>query len=165
MTAIATDNILLASASVTVEARDGAAKPASVSILAYSGGIMTVGSWGPIAIDLAGLDLPKGQVGILADHDASLRGVVGHGTAEIRDNALVVAGSIPPVTDVARQVIEPAKGGFDLQASVGVEPIEHVRVRAGETVGVNGRILTAPAGGMTLVKRGRLREVSVVALA
>lgn len=165
MTAVATDSILLASASVTVEARDGGSKPASVSILAYSGGLMTVGSWGPIAIDLAGLDIPKGQIGILADHDSSLRGVVGHGTAEVRDNALVVAGSIPPVTDVARQVIELAKGGFDLQASVGVEPIEHVRVRAGETVGVNGRILTAPIGGMTLVKRGRLREVSVVALA
>ena len=165
MTAVATDNIMLASASVTVESRDGASRPASVSIVAYSGGIMTVPGWGPIAIDLAGLAIPKGQIGILADHDASLRGVVGHGTAEVRDSALVVAGSIPPVTDVARQVIELAKGGFDLQASVGVEPIEHVRVRAGETVGVNGRILTAPAGGMTLVKRGRLREVSVVALA
>jgi len=165
MTAVTTENILLASASVTVEARDGTSKPASVSILAYSGGVMTVPGWGPIAIDLTGLDIPKGQIGILADHDASLRGVVGHGTAEVRDNSLIVAGSISPATDVARQVIELARGGFDLQASVGVEPIEHVRVRAGETVGVNGRTLTAPTGGMTLVKRGRLREVSVVALA
>ncbi|MDZ4831012.1 MAG: hypothetical protein SGJ09_12545 [Phycisphaerae bacterium] len=66
------------------------------------------------------VDIPKGQIGIFADHDSSLRGVVGHGTAVVRDNALIVAGSITPVTDVARQVIELAKSGFDPQASVGV---------------------------------------------
>jgi hypothetical protein len=60
----------------------------------------------------------------------------------------------------ARQIIEMSKAGFAFQASVGVEPLEHERVRPGERVEVNGRSLSA-ARGFTLVKRGRLREVSI----
>jgi len=36
---------------------------------------------------------------------------------------------------------------------------------AGQTIAANGQSLTAPAGGLTLIARGRLREVSIVASA
>jgi len=145
-----------------VEITAGAKQP-TVSILAYSGGVMNVPGWGQIAIDLAGLDC-SGQVRILADHDASLGGIVGHGKAEVRDGKLLVAGAVAASGEAAQRVVQLAKDGFEFQASVGVEPVEHAPVRAGERVEANGRILAAQQGGFTLVKKGKLREVSIVAL-
>jgi predicted ATP-grasp superfamily ATP-dependent carboligase len=60
--------------------------------------------------------------------------------------------------------VELAKNGFEFQASVGVEPVEHGRVKPGEKVQVNNRTLSAPEGGFTLVRKGKLREVSIVSM-
>ena len=134
-----------------------------LDILAYCGGLMNVPGWGALAIDLAGLDL-AGQVRVLADHDATLDGILGHGTAETRDGRLRVSGAISATTDTARRVVELARNGFEFQASVGVEPVEHGRVKPGEKVQVNNRTLSAPEGGFTLVRKGKLREVSIVSM-
>ncbi len=134
-----------------------------LDILAYNGGLMRVPGWGPLAIDLAGLDL-AGQVRVLADHDSSIEGILGHGKAEARDGKLLVSGAISSTTEAARRVVELAKNGFEFQASVGVEPVEHAKVKAGEQVQVNNRTLSAPEGGFTLVRKGKLREVSIVSM-
>lgn len=134
-----------------------------LDIVAYNGGLMRVPGWGALAIDLAGLDL-AGQVRVLADHDSSLDGILGHGTAETRDGRLRVSGAISATTDTARRVVELARNGFEFQASVGVEPVEHARVKPGEKVQVNNRTLSAPEGGFTLVRKGKLREVSIVSM-
>lgn len=157
--AIATDSMLLAAADVAVEAAAGERATPTISIVAYGGDVMTVPGWGPVAIDLAGLDA-DGQIPLLADHDARVGGVVGHGAAVVRDGRLVVTGVVSGAGVAARQIIEMSQAGFAFQASVAVEPIEHERVRPGERVEVNGRSLSA-ARGFTLVKRGRLREVSI----
>ncbi len=68
-----------------------------VSILAYSGGIMKVPGWGNIVIDLSNLDA-SGGVAILSDHDSTRRGVVGHGSAQVRDNRLIVTGLVDGTT-------------------------------------------------------------------
>ena len=65
--------------------------------------------------------------------------------------------------EAARQIVEMTSGGFSFQASVGVEPVEHDRVQPGVKVQVNGRSLSSPRG-FTLVKQGRLREVSITPL-
>ncbi len=161
--AIATDSILLAAADVAIEAAGGERKRPEISMLAYGGGIMYVSGWGDVAIDLAGLDA-GGQVPLLADHDARVGGAVGHGTAEVRDGRLFVAGVVSGAGEAAQQIVEMARGGFQFQASVGVQPEEHERIRAGEKVMVNGRSLSSPRG-FTLVKRGRLREVSITVVA
>ncbi len=158
---VATDELLLSAAEVEIQAASG--KPPAVTIVAYTGGLMAVPGWGPVAIDLAGIDAAE-QVGILADHNSSLAGIVGHGKAVVANGRLLVQGTITPSTDAARQVIELAKGGFRFQASVGVAPLDYQRVRSGETVEVNGRALKAPASGFTLVRAGVLREVSIVAI-
>lgn len=145
-----------------VEVACGEKQP-RVEILAYSGGLMNVPGWGPLAIDLSGLDL-SGQVRILADHDSSIGGIVGHGTAEAKDGRLLVSGAVLSTTDAAKRVVELAKNGFEFQASVGVEPGEKVQVKAGESVDVNNRTLKASSGGFTLVRRGKLREVSIVSM-
>jgi len=158
---VAADELLLSAAEVEIQATG---KPPAVTIVAYTGGLMSVPGWGPVAIDLAGIDASAEQVGILADHNSSLAGIVGHGKAVIANGRLLVQGTITPSTDAARQVVELAKGGFRFQASVGVAPLEYERVRAGELVEVNGRALKAPASGFTLVRAGVLREVSIVAI-
>jgi len=134
----------------------------AVEIMAYGGGLMTVPHWGLIAIDLSGLEL--GQVPILADHESRRSGVVGHGLAHVQDGRLIVAGSVSATTIAAREIVDAAKNGFPWQASVGVQVLEHRAVRSGETITVNGREIMAPTGGMTLVERGRLREVSITSL-
>ena len=55
---------------------------------------MNVPGWGPVVIDLAGLDLSAPQVSILANHNATRKGVVLHGRAEIDNHRLTVAGQI-----------------------------------------------------------------------
>jgi len=161
MTSVATDNLLLAAPEVAIEA-GGEPKRPRISIVAYTGGVMRVPGWGDVAIDLAGLDA-SGQVPLLADHDARVGGVVGHGEANVVDGRLIVAGVMSGTGEAARQIVEMSAGGFSFQASVGVEPVEHERVAPGNKIEVNGRTLSSPRG-FALVKQGRLREVSITPL-
>ena len=159
----APETLLLAARDVRVEAAAGGKTP-TVSIVAYTGGLMVVQGWGPIVIDLAGVDVSAPQISILADHDATLRGVVGYGRATVSDGKLLVAGAIAPTTSAARQIIELARAGFAFQASVGVTPVQWERIKAGDSVAVNGRVIRATGQGYTLVRASTLREVSIVAI-
>ncbi|MDA1185822.1 MAG: hypothetical protein O2930_14405, partial [Acidobacteria bacterium] len=161
MAVTVTDDLLLAATEVGIEAGSEPNRP-RISILAYSGGLMRVPAWGDVALDLDGLDA-SGQIALLADHDARVSGVIGHGTAEARDGKLLVNGVLSGAGEAAKQIVVMTRGGFQFQASVGVTPTEHERVRPGEAVEVNGRTLSA-AGGFTLVRKGKLREVSVTPL-
>lgn len=157
----ATEELLIAAAEVEIQA---AGKTPAVSIVAYTGGQMVVPGWGPLVIDLAGVDVSASQVSILADHDSTLRGVVGFGRASVANGKLIVAGTIAPTTGAARQIIELARSGFQFQASVGVAPSEWKRVAAGDVVEVNGRAIRATGHGFTLVRSSALKEVSIVAI-
>lgn len=135
-----------------------------VRVLAYNGGIITVARWGRVVIDLANLELPE-SIPLLADHDQRVGSTVGHGSPTVEDGALVIDGTLSGASDAARQVADSAARGLPWRASVGVEVLERRNVRAGETIEVNGRSITAESGGFTLISRGRLREVSVVPVA
>lgn len=155
------DDLLLTAAGVEIEAAGKDARP-KISVVAYTGRIMRVPGWGDIAIDLAGLEA-GGQVPLLADHNASVGSVVGHGEPAVANGRLMVAGVVSGAGEPARHVVEMARGGFQFQASVGVAPTEHERVKPNQMVEVNGRSLSSP-GGFTLVRKGRLREVSITPL-
>ncbi len=161
MTVTALHKMLLSAPDVAVEAGAEPKRP-RISIVAYSGGVMRVPGWGDVAIDLAGIDA-SGQIALLADHEARVSGVVGHGSAEVRDGRLLVQGIMSGASEAARQIIEMSHSGFAFQASVGVAPDEHERVRPNVKVEVNGRTLSAPRG-FTLVRSGKLREVSITPL-
>jgi hypothetical protein len=158
---LAIDEMLFATSEVEIVASP---KVPTVNIVAYTGGLMSVSGWGPIVVDLAGIDASAEQIGILADHDASLKGIVGHGKAVVANGRLLVRGTITPSTDAAQQVVELARAGFRFQASVGLAPTNYERVKAGETVQVNGRSIKAPNSGFTFVREGVLKEVSIVAI-
>lgn len=158
----AVDELLLTGGNVEISAAAG--KTPTITVLAYSGGLMNVPGWGPLVIDLAGLDLSASQVSILADHDATLKGIVGHGQALVRNGKLIVTGTISAATEAAKQIIALAKTGFAFQASVGVSPTETERVAGFQKIECNGRIIKAPKSGCSLVRAGALREVSIVVL-
>ncbi|MFO0859084.1 MAG: Mu-like prophage major head subunit gpT family protein [Phycisphaerales bacterium] len=156
-----TNEMIIAATEVGIEAAGKDARP-RINIVAYSGGLMTVPHWGPVAIDLAGLEAGA-QVPLLADHNATVGSVVGHGEPAVANGRLIVAGVVSGAGEPARHVVEMARGGFQFQASVGVAPTEHERVKPNQSVEINGRSLSSP-GGFTLVRKGRLREVSITPL-
>ncbi|MCC6662051.1 MAG: Mu-like prophage major head subunit gpT family protein [Phycisphaerales bacterium] len=160
-TAMVKEDLLLTASSVEIEAASKDARP-KISVVAYTGRIMCVPGWGDIAIDLAGLEA-GGQVPLLADHNATVGSVVGHGEPAVANGRLMVAGVVSGAGEPARHVVEMARGGFQFQASVGIAPTEHERVKPNQSVEVNGRSLSSP-GGFTLVRKGRLREVSITPL-
>ncbi len=154
--------IMLTAAKVEIAAGQGAKQPA-VNIVAYTGGVMRVGGWGDIAINLSGLDC-GGPIPLLVDHDPGLDNVLGKGEAKVQIGQLHVAGNIVGSTAAAKKVLDLARDGFPLQASVGVAPEETTRLAPGEKIEINGRTVVAPKAGLTVVAKGKLREVSVVTL-
>ncbi len=140
----------------------GAAKPPRLAILAYGGGVMRVEGFGAVVIDLAGLAIPE-SLPVLDGHTNTTEAVIGVGMPELRAGQLHVNVALAD-TDAGRRVVELLRAGVALQASVGVAPAETRRLREGETVEANGRTHTAPPGGVTLVARGTLKEVSILPL-
>jgi len=132
-------------------------------ILAYSGGIMRPPGWSDIVIDLAGLEL-SATVPLLGDHENKLSSVVGSGVPKIVGGQLHISGTLARGTAAADNVIRLAKSGVQLGASVGVGPTATQNLKSGETVTVNGQTFTAGEDGLTIIKRGILKEVSIVPL-
>ncbi len=147
-----------------IQAAGGNSKAPKVSLVAYSGGIMPIVGYGPIAIDLNGLDLPK-QVPLLADHDDSLRGIIGHGQPRVRGGQLLVDGQLATTGEAALQIAELAKSGLQFQASVGVKPTNREHIRAGHAITINNQNIEAGEQGLTVVRAGLLKEISILALA
>lgn len=154
---------LLLPASLTIRAASATEAP-RCSIVAYTGGLMSVRDYGQIVIDLSGLELP-GRIPLLCDHDDKLAGITGSGTARVENRQLLVDGSLVSGSAAAQQIIGLHKAGVPLGASVGVEPLKTEHITGGRTITVNGKQITAPGTGFTLVRRGRLREVSLLAVA
>ena len=141
--------------------RAAAGRPPQISILAYSGGIMSVEGFGPLVIDLAGLELPD-QVTLLSAHQNDPAGVIGVGQPGVVDGELHVDGELLAAGGEADRIVMLHKSGVALTASVGVEPLEKLFIEPGQTIVANGRQHTAGQDGLTFITRGRLREVSVL---
>jgi len=141
-----------------IKAEDGKVrKLPKFSLLGYTGKPIDQ-FFGQVIIDLESAELPQaGNLKILHDHDRQK--VVGHGTAEIKDNQILASGVISGTGESAREVIETSANGFPWEASVG-GPIRRLEeIDAETTVEVNGRKIQGPM----LVARGfRLKEISFV---
>jgi hypothetical protein len=140
----------------------GEGKPARISILAYGGGIMDVPGFGPVLVDLAGLQMAA-TIPLLADHNSTLEGVAGSGAPRVVNGTLRVEGTIAN-SPAGAAIRELAASGVPLQASIGVEPSNRARVDAGAKVVANGREHVAGPRGLTHIRAGVLREVSVLPL-
>ncbi len=157
MTDTLPDSLLL---TAPVEIQAAAQRTPSIDAVVYTGKTMLVSGFGNVAIDLRGLDTPL-SVPVVADHATDLANILGHATPDKSGGRLTARGEILADNEATRQVLALARKGFKFQASVGVSPAEFRRVGQNETVTVNGNKL---AGPFTLVTKGSLKEISVVAL-
>jgi len=139
---------------------EGNAKLPAIEIEAYNGGIMNVGYWGPVAINLDGLTAGE-SVPILYSHNTqSVEAILGQTTAIANDKkTLKVSGVVMSDSATAKDVKTLSANGFKFQASVGISPEKYSEVEAGVVVDVNGQSLTGP---FTLIDAGKFNEVSVV---
>lgn len=135
-------------------------KPAKVSILAYSGGLMKVPGWGTVCIDLSGLVLPA-SANLLADHDSKLPGVLGAGVPSVRGGKLYIDGTLSKVSEAAEKIVAMHKDGVTWGASVGMVPSDTYTLRPNERRTINGQQITGPC---LVVASGRLREVSITSI-
>jgi len=147
--------------SVSIQAAADGQKAPRVSILAYSGGAMSPAGWPNVAVDLAGADV-SGDIPLLAGHGENLDDIAGQGVATIRNQQLFVDGNLTEVTSAGQKVLALARSGINLQASIGFAPDRREHIPAGTKVSLNGRTLTAGNQGMTIIRSGRLREVSLL---
>ncbi len=162
MTNATTQNLTF-SAAVELTAADAPNKQPSVLIEAYSGGIMSPPGWGDVSVDLSRLEITA-QLPLLADHQNSLNGVVGHGVPSVKGGKLYVEGKLSAASEAGKTILQLHRDGVHLQASLGMTPTKQTFYEHGKTVTVNGRTLTAGERGLIVVEAGRLREVSIVAL-
>lgn len=155
---------LVSPVELTIEAAasDGAEKPALVHVAAYGGGVMTVAGFGPVVLDVEGIESPE-RVPLLADHENRIDAVLGSGLPVRGDGRLAIDGTLSRTSERARRVIDLHRDGVPLQASVGAEPLETERIAKGRQVVVNGRTIRAEAASFLLVRRSRLKHVAIVA--
>jgi hypothetical protein len=155
------DNLLRFSAPIELQAAGGDQKRPTFRLVAYDGKPMRVSGFGSVIVDLTGADV-LGSIPLLESHGENLDNIVGQGTAKIESNQIIVTGSLTDATPSGQKVLALARSGISLQASIGYAPEKREYVRAGDTVRVNGGTFIAPADGLSIVRVGRLREVSLV---
>jgi hypothetical protein len=149
---------------LTIEAAagDGTEKPVLVHVAAYGGGLMTVAGFGPVVLDVEGIESPE-RVPLLADHENRIDAVLGSGVPVRGEGRLTIDGTLSRTSERARRVIDLHRDGVPLQASVGAEPLETERIAKGRQVVVNGRTIRAEGASFLLVRRSRLKHVAIVA--
>ncbi|MEX0774676.1 MAG: hypothetical protein WD042_03060 [Phycisphaeraceae bacterium] len=158
--AAGTTDLLHLQASATIEAAAG--KTPRVEISAYDGGVMVVAGFGPVAVDLAGMELPP-RLNLLADHESVIGSIVGTATPAVAGGrTLTASGTLSSATPAGQTIIALHRDGVTFEASIGAEPVERRFVREKENIVVNGRSITAEVGGFLLVTKSRLKEISVV---
>lgn len=137
------------------------ASPKRFSMLAYTGGPMTVDRYGPpVVIELSGLTA-KAPIPILANHDITQ--VVGHADeVDVAEASLKLSGLISGAGPAATEVQASAAKGFPWKASVGARPDKLEFVGEGVKTIVNGKTFTGP---LYVARKSTLGEVSFVAVA
>ena len=143
-----------------IEAAEGEEnKLPTFKINAYNGGVMNVGYYGNIVVNLAGMRLPKNAMPVFKDHDPTQ--IVGHGTPVIEGATLDVEGVVSGAGDAAAEVTASGKNGFPWQASLGATPIRIIELSEGDTKEVNGQEVSGP---VSIIDKSVLNETSFVPL-
>lgn len=149
---------IILTAPLQLAAGNGSALPSQFSGTAYSGGF--VPGYG-VVIDLASTEFAQ-KMPLLANHDHTLMiGVINEGNKD--GGKLSVAGALfsDIVGSRAEQIAQFAQRGMPFQMSVGLFGYNELYIPAGKSVQVNGQEFQGP---VTVLRDGKVREVSVVAL-
>ena len=135
--------------------------PSKFNILAYNGGVVYVGYYGPIVIDLDGMKIPKQVIPILDSHEKSLDSVLGRTEKiEIIDGVVRESGILYSNSDeTAAKVVAKAKDGHPWESSIGAMPLVLEEILQGASDTVNGQEIKGP---VWVAKESELRETSIV---
>lgn len=150
------------SATLNVQAADEASTP-TFELVAYTGASIRQGwSRNPLVIDLAQIDSSR-PIPILYAHGKELPlldSVIGRSVEAVNDGSeLTLRGELIRGMPAADRLIQLAKAGVPLQASIGADVGSIENVAAGAVVTVNGREF---AGPISVARGAHLRETSVV---
>ncbi len=147
---------------VAAKAEDGTDKLPTIEIEAYNGGMMEVGFYGEVVVDLAGLTAPESVPILYAHNRQDVDNILGQTTAIVNDKkTLSMSGKFMADSETSRSVKTLAANGFKFQASVGVDPEKRSFIEGGVEVEVNGQTFQGP---FMLVEAGTLLEVSVLTI-
>lgn len=157
----AMNRILLSACPAKLQFAEGAENNGvpSFDMELYNGGVMNVGWWGAIIIDLSGLRLSSQTNPVYRDHDYSK--LVGHTTEITIGKNVVVKGKISAATEAAVEVVQSAKNGFPWQASLGADPLRIEEIKSGTSVTVNGITVEGP---ITVIREALLIEATITPL-
>lgn len=157
-----TGRIDLEAGAPTIEAAGGSEKPSKVSMIAYTGGIMTpkVGnSRVRLVVDLASAKIEAGrQIPALRDHD--FKRVPGYLYAKVENNQVLAEGKLldnPEADDIRAAHSQ----GLQWQVSIGMEEARYEPIEAGRSVVVNGQRFQGP---IFVARDARLREISFLSV-
>lgn len=130
-------------------------------MIAYTGSALFQANWPhPVVVDFEGIKGTDRARPILKDHDNRI--VIGHSDdIRMEDGSLVLTAIASGAGRSREEFVASARNGFPWEASIGMSAEKVEDVRAGAEVRVNGRTFTGP---MHVVRAGRLKEVSVVAI-
>jgi len=159
--AVATDgkvDFVLAAAGT----KDDAPKQRRINMVAYTGGALNVGFGVPVYIDLNGLYISDKPTPLMLDHRRDVDAIFGQtDSVKIENGQVIASGPVLGDSEEAARVVALADAGFAWQASIGVEIISRQYIRRGEVAKVNGKSVK---GDALIVRRGSLREISVVSI-
>lgn len=139
-------SVLLAAAVTFVNATGvgNQATPPRINIEAYSGGELIVEGFDcPVVLDFKGLQL-RATVPLNVDHNTSLDWLLGQGSPQLIGSKLFIPGQILEDNERTRKVLRLNAAGFQWQASVGAIIDDGIRIKAGQTVVINGQKRTGP---------------------
>jgi hypothetical protein len=126
---------------------------------AYSGAPVFFRYWGKTIIETPGLHYP-GVLPALRQH-APDRNVGVISQVSLQNHALHASGTFLEASADGKEVAALARAGYPWQASISFSAETIEIFDPGETVVVNGQLLEGP---LTVVRQGRLREISFVGL-
>ena len=123
-------------------------KRPTFEMLAYSGGVLSVGWGGPVYVDLSGLRAAD-QVTVLLDHDRyAIAGQclsVDISARQVKAAGILTGNVEDPVNDPAGKIALHARNGFHWPCSIGVAVAKVEEVQAQAKASVNGRSIAGPA--------------------
>lgn len=118
--------------------------PPKINIEAYNGGELIVEGFDvPVVLDFHGLEL-RATVPLNVDHNTSIDWLLGQGCPSLIGTKLFIPGEILEDNERTRKVLRLNAAGFKWQASVGAIIDDGVRIKAGQTVVINGQPRTGP---------------------
>lgn len=147
-------------AAVKFSEDDKGEKTPQLEMVGYSGGIIKGHwYWGDLAIDLAGMSIPKTKIPILSEHRIDHKiAFVKKGEINFKDNQLNISGGTFLDNTISQSFQDDSAKGFPFEASIYARPTQIQSLAENETADVNGYTMKGPG---TIWRKATLKEVSV----